>query len=110
VGLKGGTVVAWVDVCSVDEVVEDRINAFDTPSRRVLIMNVGGTLSALDATCTHEDADLANGFFIDGRIMCPLHLSAFDPRTGQVFNPPAERDLQAYPLKTEGARVLVDLP
>ena len=102
--------MAWVDVCSVDEVVEDRINAFDTPRRRILVMNVGGKMSALDATCTHEDADLGIGFLIDSRIMCPLHLSAFDPLTGEVFNPPAERALPVYPLKTEGSRVLVDLP
>lgn len=100
----------WVDVCSVDEVVEDRINAFDTPKRRILVMNVGGKLSALDATCTHEDADLGIGFFIDRRIMCPLHLSAFDPTTGEVYNPPAERGLALYPLKTDGGRVLVELP
>lgn len=102
--------MAWVDVCAVDEVVEDRINAFDTPSRRILIMNVGGKLAALDANCTHEDADLGLGFFIDNRIMCPLHLSAFDPTTGVVYNPPAERGLPVYPHKVEGARVLVDLP
>jgi 3-phenylpropionate/trans-cinnamate dioxygenase ferredoxin subunit len=102
--------VAWVDVCSVDEVVEDRINAFDTPRRRILVMNTGGSLSAVDANCTHEDADLGLGFFIDGRIMCPLHLSAFDPKTGEVYGPPADRALAVYPLKTEGSRVLVDVP
>ena len=102
--------MAWVDVCSIDEVVEDRINAFDTPRRRILVMNVGGKLAALDANCTHEDADLGLGFFIDGRIMCPLHLSAFDPGTGEVYSKPAEQPLPTYPLKIEGGRVHVDLP
>ncbi len=102
--------MAWVDVCSVEEVVEDRINAFDTPGRRILVMNVGGKMAALDATCTHEDADLGLGFFIDSRIMCPLHMSSFDCHTGAVDQPPAERPLPTFPLKTEGGRVHVDLP
>lgn len=102
--------MAWVDVCAVEEVFEDRINAYEAGGRHILIMNVGGQLSALDGTCTHEDADLGLGFYIDGQITCPLHISQFDPLTGKVHNPPAERDLPVYPLKTEGSRVLVDLP
>ena len=100
----------WVDVCAADEVFEDRINPYEAGGRRLLILNFGGKLTALDGTCTHEDADLALGFLVDGRITCPLHLSQFDALTGQVFNPPAERDLALYPVKTEGARVLVELP
>ena len=100
----------WVDVCSVEEVFEDRINPYEAAGRRLVIMNTGGRLTALDGTCTHEDADLGLGFFLDGRIVCPLHLSQFDCQTGEVYNPPAERPLPRYPLKTEGGRVLVELP
>lgn len=100
----------WVDVCGVEDVFEDRINPYEAGGRRIIITKVGGKLTALDGTCTHEDADLALGFLVDGRITCPLHLSQFDAQTGEVFNPPAERNLPLYPLKTEGARVLVELP
>lgn len=102
--------MAWVDVCGVDDAFEERINGYEVAGRRVLIMKAGGRLTALDGTCTHEDADLAAGFFLDGRITCPLHLSQFDPATGEVFNPPAERRLQLFPVKTQAGRVLVDLP
>lgn len=102
--------MAWVDVCGVDDAFEDRINGYEVNGRRVLIMNAGGRLTALDGTCTHEDAELGAGFLVDGRITCPLHLSQFDAVTGAVFNPPAERGLEAFPVKAEGGRVLVDLP
>ncbi len=102
--------MVWVDVCGVDDAFEERINAYEAGGRRILIMNVGGRLTALDGTCTHEDADLSAGFFLDGRITCPLHLSQFDAATGKVFDPPAKLDLAVYPVKTDGGRVLVDLP
>jgi len=102
--------VAWVEVCSVDDVVEGRINGFDADGRRVLLLRFDDGLVALDGTCTHEEADLSTGFLISGRITCPLHLSQFEAKTGRVLNPPAERDLPEYPVKTEGGRVLIDLP
>jgi len=102
--------VTWVEVCSVDEVFEGRINGFDAAGRRVLVMRIDDALVALDGTCTHEEADLSSGFLLAGRITCPLHLSQFDAKTGQVHNPPAERDLPKYHVKTHGGRVLVDIP
>jgi nitrite reductase/ring-hydroxylating ferredoxin subunit len=102
--------MTWVDVCALDEVAQGRLNGFDAGGRRIILMTIDGDLVALDGTCTHEEADLSSGFLLAGRITCPLHLSQFDARTGQVYNPPAERDLPKYHVKTEGRRVLVDLP
>jgi 3-phenylpropionate/trans-cinnamate dioxygenase ferredoxin component len=102
--------MTWVDVCAMDEVAQGRLNGFDAGGRRVILMSFDGHLVALDGTCTHEEADLSTGFLLAGRITCPLHLSQFDARTGEVYNPPAEKALPKYGVKTEGGRVFVDLP
>jgi len=74
-----------------------------------MIVNLDGTLHALDRVCTHEDADLATGFLIGSVVTCPLHLSRFDVVTGEVQNPPATEPLKTYSLKVEGTSVYVQL-
>lgn len=47
-------------------------------------------LFAIDDTCTHQDASLADGWVEDCTVECPLHESCFDLRTGAVSGPPAK--------------------
>jgi 3-phenylpropionate/trans-cinnamate dioxygenase ferredoxin component len=42
-----------------------------------------GELFAVDDTCTHADASLADGFVEDCAVECPLHAAVFDLRTGE---------------------------
>ncbi|WP_308465523.1 bifunctional 3-phenylpropionate/cinnamic acid dioxygenase ferredoxin subunit [Rathayibacter soli] len=51
---------------------------------------------ALDDTCTHQNASLADGWVEDGSVECPLHASRFDLRTGAVDAPPAKRPVRAH--------------
>ena len=48
-----------------------------------------GELYAIDDTCTHQDASLADGWLEGCEVECPLHASKFDLRTGKVDAPPA---------------------
>ena len=38
---------------------------------------------------------------IEDRVVCQLHLSQFDLRTGEVYNPPATEPLRRYNVKIE---------
>ncbi|MEU1168634.1 bifunctional 3-phenylpropionate/cinnamic acid dioxygenase ferredoxin subunit, partial [Streptomyces sp. NPDC005921] len=49
-----------------------------------------GELFAIDDTCTHQDASLADGWLEGCEVECPLHASRFDLRTGAVDAPPAK--------------------
>lgn len=42
-----------------------------------------GSVYAIDDTCTHQRASLADGFVEDRKVECPLHAVCFDLRTGQ---------------------------
>ena len=42
-----------------------------------------GDLYAIDDTCTHQDASLADGWLEGCFVECPLHAALFDLRTGQ---------------------------
>jgi 3-phenylpropionate/trans-cinnamate dioxygenase ferredoxin subunit len=55
-----------------------------------------GEYLAIDDTCTHQDASLADGWLEDCAVECPLHASRFDLRTGAVDAPPAKRPVRTH--------------
>lgn len=62
-----------------------------------------GEVFAVDDTCTHQDASLADGWLEGCEVECPLHASRFDLRTGTVDAPPAKR-----PIRTHAVTVVDD--
>lgn len=64
-----------------------------------VLRDTDGTVWALDDTCTHETASLADGWVEDGYVECPLHSSKFCLKSGEVQGLPATRD--ACPHRVE---------
>jgi nitrite reductase/ring-hydroxylating ferredoxin subunit len=88
-----------IQVCPVEDLPPGealRIEA-DVP---LAVFNVDGELFAIDDTCTHQDASLADGYLEDCTVECPLHASTFDLRTGKPSGPPAKT-----PVRTHGVEV-----
>jgi 3-phenylpropionate/trans-cinnamate dioxygenase ferredoxin component len=76
----------------------------------VAVFNADGELFAIDDTCTHQDASLAEGWLEDGLIECPLHEACFDLRTGKPTGPPAKRPVRTYDVLVRDGVVYVDAP
>ncbi len=93
----------------VSELEEGGMRGFDLKGAHILVSKIGGEVYAVSGTCTHEETDLALGFVLEDRVVCPLHLSQFDLKTGQVMNPPAERPLQRFNVKIEGDTIFVEV-
>ncbi|HEY1968409.1 MAG TPA: bifunctional 3-phenylpropionate/cinnamic acid dioxygenase ferredoxin subunit [Pseudonocardia sp.] len=53
----------------------------------IAVFNSGGTVYAIDDTCPHQGASLADGWVEDCRVECPLHSMHFDLRTGEPDGP-----------------------
>ena len=68
-----------------------------------------GEVLAIDDTCTHQDASLADGWLEGCEVECPLHASRFDLRTGQVDAPPAKRPVRTHRVVVEDDHVYVEL-
>lgn len=73
----------------------------------IAVFNVDGELFAVDDTCTHQDASLADGWLEGCLIECPLHASRFDLRTGQVTGPPAKRPIRTHTVSVRDGTVFV---
>jgi nitrite reductase/ring-hydroxylating ferredoxin subunit len=93
----------------VSDLAEGSISTVDLKGRHLLLSKVGGEVSAVSGVCTHEETDLGLGFVIEDRIVCPLHLSQFELKTGQVINPPATIPLERFNVRTEGDTILVEV-
>jgi 3-phenylpropionate/trans-cinnamate dioxygenase ferredoxin component len=76
----------------------------------VLLVNLGGTVRAVQGICSHEYFELDRGFLTAGTLTCALHLSRFDLGSGEPLDPPADEPLAVYPVTVEDGRILVDWP
>jgi 3-phenylpropionate/trans-cinnamate dioxygenase ferredoxin component len=64
-----------------------------------------GTLWALNDTCTHAEASLAEGWVEDGCVECPIHASKFDLKTGKVSGLPATENTVCHRVELRGSEV-----
>jgi nitrite reductase/ring-hydroxylating ferredoxin subunit len=99
----------FVPAMKVADLAEGAMSAVDLKERHILVSRIGGEVYAVSGLCTHEETDLGRGFVLEERVICPLHLSQFDLRTGQVMNPPAEVPLQRFNVKIEGDTIFVEV-
>ncbi|QIS03690.1 bifunctional 3-phenylpropionate/cinnamic acid dioxygenase ferredoxin subunit [Nocardia brasiliensis] len=75
----------------------------------IAVFHTADGLFAIDDTCTHQDASLADGWVENCTVECPLHESCFDLRTGQVCGPPAKLGVRAYPVRVLDGAVVVTI-
>jgi len=97
----------FVKVTTVDEIPPGAGRRFDVNGYRIAVFNASGTFYAVDDTCTHEEASLAEGPLSGEIIACPKHGSRFHLPTGRVLSLPAVRPVNTYEVKVEGGDVLV---
>ena len=76
----------------------------------VAVFNADGELYAIDDTCTHQNASLAEGWLEGCLVECPLHEASFDLRTGRPTGPPAKLAVRTYPVVVSDDVVFVDAP
>ncbi len=99
----------WIKIATTDAVDEDDMIAVEVEGRHVALYHVAGAFHATDNVCTHAFALLTDGFLDDCTVECPLHAGRFDIRTGKAEGAPVTRDLKTYPVKVEGADVLIEI-
>jgi 3-phenylpropionate/trans-cinnamate dioxygenase ferredoxin subunit len=66
-----------------------------------------GELFAIDDTCTHQDASLADGWLEGDQVECPLHASQFNLRTGAVDAPPAKLAVRTHRVVVDDAGMII---
>ena len=75
---------------------------FVIEGEEVMVVNVDGTIYAVNDVCTHGEVSLSEGEIIGCTVECWLHGSAFDLVTGKPSGPPATRAIETYHVSLEG--------
>jgi len=96
-----------LEVGDASDIPPGTIRGVEYGDRRFIVVNVEGDFFALDGICTHAYAELAMGFLAADRVICPLHLSQFDARSGEALSPPAEVALRTHPTRVQDGKVFV---
>jgi nitrite reductase (NADH) small subunit len=79
-----------VRICSQAELpAAGDVREFMVDDRPICVANVNGTIAVLNGVCPHEEGPLGEGSIEDGRVVCPWHSYAFDPRTGESAQDPS---------------------
>ena len=86
----------------------DEAKEFPCGAKTVCIANVDGVYSAMDNVCLHRGGPLGQGMIENGKVVCPWHGWAYDPKTGAADQNPSLK-VAAYPMKIEGGDVLVEI-
>ena len=73
----------------------------------ICVANMDGEIHAMENTCLHRGGPLGAGVIEKGKVICPWHGWAWDPKTGQAEAPDAK--VAVYPVKIEGEDVLIDI-
>lgn len=95
-----------IPVCHLDDLPAGESIRIDT-APPIAVFNADGEIYAIDDTCTHQDASLADGWLEGCLVECPLHAAAFDLRTGAPTCLPARLAVRTHPVTVEGGMIYV---
>jgi nitrite reductase (NADH) small subunit len=85
----------------------NEVKEFPCGDQTICVANVNGEISAMDNTCLHMGGPLGEGVIEGGKVICPWHGWAYDPKTGEAGR--SGTKVAVYPVKVEGGDVLVEI-
>jgi 3-phenylpropionate/trans-cinnamate dioxygenase ferredoxin component len=96
-------------VCALADLPRGTARRLPTTPPVSVFHTADGGLYAVDDTCTHQDASLADGWVEDCWVECPLHAAVFDLRTGESDGLLARRPLRTHTVHVVDGAVHVEL-
>jgi len=97
-----------IRACTVDELPPGESVRIPGQPAIAVFHTEEGELYAIDDTCTHQDASLADGWLEGCFVECPLHAALFDLRTGMPTCLPAKDPVRTYAVVVEEGVIYVE--
>lgn len=101
--------MAFQWACAASDVVDGRALRVEIDGLDVAIVRNGDDVYAIEDECSHAQVALSEGEVEGCEIECWMHGSRFDLRTGKPTGPPATEPVPIFPVRVDGADVLVDI-
>ena len=100
----------FVKVAQVSEIKPGEMISVEVDNEQVLLVNLNGSIHAVDDICSHAYASLSEGDLSGEEVEGPLHGGSFNTITGVPINPPASEALRIFTVQVEGDDILVGPP
>ncbi len=94
-----------VRVAARGDIPDDAGLCVTVDGRQIALFDADGEIVAIGNVCPHQGAPLANGFYEDGIVECPLHGWMFDVRTGRALN--GTDPVRTFTVVVEGEDIFV---
>lgn len=91
--------MSFVKAAKLSDVPPGKCKAVEIAGKKVAIFNIGGTLYAVEDSCTHMGIPLSEGFTGKGSVTCHWHGATFDLTTGEALSAPATEPIEVYQLR-----------
>lgn len=95
-----------LSVCPVEDLEPDEPMLLETVPP-ISVWNVDGVLYAIDDTCSHAEASLADGDVEGCLVECPFHMAKFDLRTGEPESLPATAPVRTHAVEVRDGIITV---
>jgi toluene monooxygenase system ferredoxin subunit len=99
--------MAFLPAEKFEDLWDGEMRGIALAERRILLVNVGGKVSAFLDRCAHLGVPMSEGKLEGGALICSAHQWSYDACTGQGINPCSAR-LHALPVKVEEGIIWVD--
>ena len=97
-----------IPVGAVDELAPGQRKLAFVDGRSIVLLNIDGTIRALDNACPHNGASLASGQLEGCVLRCPAHGLRFDLRTGCMPGA-GGLSLTTFPVRVIDGKLFVSL-
>ena len=98
-----------IKVARIGEISPGESKLVEAGGMRIALFNVGGTLYAIDDTCTHRGGPLSEGMVTGTKVTCPWHGAVFDVTSGAALAAPAPRSVASYPVRISGDDIEIEI-
>lgn len=95
-------------VANISDIPNFGKKAVSISGREILLINVKGSIYAVENECPHQGSPLSAAVVKDGYISCPRHGYRFNLTDGRCAEHP-EFVLATFPVQLDGDSVLIDL-
>jgi 3-phenylpropionate/trans-cinnamate dioxygenase ferredoxin component len=97
-------------VGKVSDFTAGKMQKVTIDGKDVLVANIDGEYYAINDTCTHAGASLAEGSLEGTVVTCGWHGAKFDCKTGKLSAFPAKiKDLNSYKIVVESENIFIEV-
>lgn len=96
-------------IAQIDEIKPGQGKSIQLNGKAIALFNVKGYYYAIDDSCSHMGAPLANGMLAGKSVTCEWHGASFDLASGEALNSPARGNITAYKVFVDGQNLEIEI-